>query len=62
MVEFLYEENGGIPGDLVLPTIEGIKEELSKFLIAKIIKGKTSCSQEDAQKIHLPENGFFFRN
>ena len=38
-VEFLYEENGGIPGDLVLPTIEDVKEEMSKFTIDKIKKG-----------------------
>ena len=38
-MEFLYEENGGIPGDLVLPTIEDVKEEMSKFTIAKIKKG-----------------------
>ena len=38
-VEFLYEENGGIPGDLVLPTIEDVKEEMSKFTMDKIKKG-----------------------
>ena len=35
-VEFLYEENGGIPRDLHLPTVEDIKEEMSKFSIAKL--------------------------
>ncbi|XP_062371736.1 probable E3 ubiquitin-protein ligase HECTD4 isoform X2 [Sardina pilchardus] len=36
-VEFLYEENGGIP--LYLPTIEDIKEEANKFTIDKVRKG-----------------------
>ena len=40
-VEFLYEENGGIPRDLHLPTIEDIKEELAKFTIDHIHKGIT---------------------
>lgn len=38
-VEFLYEENGGIPRDLYLPTIEDIKEEANKFTIDKVRKG-----------------------
>ncbi|KAJ8312853.1 hypothetical protein KUTeg_010226 [Tegillarca granosa] len=38
-VEFLYEENGGIPGDLHLPTIDDIKEELAKFTIERVRKG-----------------------
>lgn len=36
-VEFLYEENGGIP--LYLPTIEDIKDEANKFTIDKVRKG-----------------------
>ena len=40
-VEFLYEENGGIPRDLHLPTLEDIKEELSKFTIERVHKGTT---------------------
>lgn len=40
-VEFLYEENGGIPRDLHLPTIENIKEDLAKFTIEKVKKGTT---------------------
>ncbi|KAJ3603715.1 hypothetical protein NHX12_028456 [Muraenolepis orangiensis] len=40
-VEFLYEENGGIPRDLYLPTIEDIKEEANKFTIDKVRKGLT---------------------
>ncbi|XP_026795565.1 probable E3 ubiquitin-protein ligase HECTD4 isoform X2 [Pangasianodon hypophthalmus] len=40
-VEFLYEENGGIPRDLYLPTIEDIKDEASKFTIDKVRKGLT---------------------
>ena len=46
-VEFLYEENGGIPRDLHLPTLEDIKEELCKFSIDRIKKGQSviiSCS------------------
>ena len=39
-VEFLYEENGGIPRDLHLPTVEDIKEELSKFTIERLRKGQ----------------------
>ena len=42
-VEFLYEENGGIPRDLYLPTIEDIKDEANKFTIDKVRKG-TSAS------------------
>ena len=40
-VEFLYEENGGIPKDLHLPTVEDIKEELSKFSIDRLKKGQS---------------------
>lgn len=40
-VEFLYEENGGVPRDLYLPTIEDIKDEANKFTIDKVRKGLT---------------------
>ncbi|XP_043924358.1 probable E3 ubiquitin-protein ligase HECTD4 isoform X2 [Protopterus annectens] len=40
-VEFLYEENGGIPRDLYLPTIEDIKDEANKFTADKVRKGLT---------------------
>ncbi|XP_022104608.1 probable E3 ubiquitin-protein ligase HECTD4 isoform X2 [Acanthaster planci] len=40
-VEFLYEENGGMPRDLHLPTIEDIKTEAAKFTIDKVRKGTT---------------------
>ncbi|TSW08319.1 putative E3 ubiquitin-protein ligase HECTD4 [Bagarius yarrelli] len=40
-VEFLYEENGGIPRDLYLPNIEDIKDEASKFTTDKVRKGLT---------------------
>ncbi|XP_043571193.1 probable E3 ubiquitin-protein ligase HECTD4 [Chiloscyllium plagiosum] len=40
-VEFLYEENGGIPRDLYLPTIEDIKDEANKFTTDKVRKGLT---------------------
>ena len=35
-VEFLYEENGGIPKDLHLPTMDDVKAELGKFTISKV--------------------------
>ncbi|XP_059095573.1 probable E3 ubiquitin-protein ligase HECTD4 [Tigriopus californicus] len=38
-VEFLYEENGGIPADVHLPTIEDMKEELLKLSIDQIKRG-----------------------
>ena len=38
-VEFLYEENGGMPRDLHLPTIDDIKKELAKFTIERVRKG-----------------------
>ena len=38
-VEFLYEENGGMPRDLNLPTIDDIKDELAKFTIERVRKG-----------------------
>jgi E3 ubiquitin-protein ligase HECTD4 len=40
-VEFLYEENGGMPRDLLLPTIDDIKQELAKFTIDRVRKGTT---------------------
>ncbi|XP_030623120.1 LOW QUALITY PROTEIN: probable E3 ubiquitin-protein ligase HECTD4 [Chanos chanos] len=40
-VEFLYEENGGIPRDLYLPTIDDIKDEANKFTVDKVRKGLT---------------------
>jgi hypothetical protein len=48
-VEFLYEENGGIPNDLVLPTIDDVKEEMSKFTIDKIRKGDMVSLKEPTQ-------------
>ncbi|XP_033101041.1 probable E3 ubiquitin-protein ligase HECTD4 [Anneissia japonica] len=38
-VEFLYEENGGMPRDLHLPTMEDIKAEAAKFSVDKVRKG-----------------------
>ena len=34
-VDFLYEDNGGRPKDLVLPTLDDIKEDLAKFTIGQ---------------------------
>jgi E3 ubiquitin-protein ligase HECTD4 len=39
-VEFLYEENGGIPRDLHLPTLDDVKAEMSKFTIDKLKRGQ----------------------
>ena len=38
-VEFLYEENGGIPKDLHLPTMDDVKADLGKFNISHVKKG-----------------------
>ena len=35
-VEFLYEENGGTPKDLHLPTMDDVKAELGRFTINKV--------------------------
>ena len=32
-VDFLYEDNGGRPKDLMLPTLDDIKEDLAKFTV-----------------------------
>ena len=42
-VEFLYEENGGIPRDLHLPTLDDVKEEHNKVTADRIKKGHTEC-------------------
>ena len=34
-VEFLYEENGGVPRDLHLPTLEDIKVCLFRFFLSQ---------------------------
>ncbi|GAB6029828.1 putative E3 ubiquitin-protein ligase HTD4 [Chamberlinius hualienensis] len=39
-VEYLYEENGGIPRDLHLPTIEDIKEDMSRISLDRLKKGQ----------------------
>ena len=46
-VEFLYEENGGIPRDLHLPTMDDVKAELGKFTISKVKKGSAVVVQKD---------------
>ena len=38
-VEFLYEENGGAPGDLHFPNMEEIKADLQKFSIGHLQSG-----------------------
>ena len=47
-VEFLYEENGGMPRDLHLPTIDDIREELAKFTIDRVRKGTTVVIRSEA--------------
>ena len=54
-VEFLYEENGGMPRDLHLPTIEDIKEELAKFTIERVRKGTTVVIRLPPGGILLPK-------
>lgn len=46
-VEFLYEENGGIPKDLGLPTMDDVKAELGKFTISRIRKGSAVVIQKE---------------
>ncbi len=46
-VEFLYEENGGIPKDLRLPTMDDVKAELGKFTISRIRKGSAVVVQKE---------------
>ena len=43
-VEFLYEENGGTPKDLHLPTMEDVKADLGKFTISKVRACSSNCS------------------
>lgn len=70
-VEFLYEENGGIPRDLYLPTIEDIKDEANKFTIDKVRKGTKEtlscmckitwdkCMPNECDAIELHDNLLF---
>ena len=46
-VEFLYEENGGIPKDLHLPTMDDVKAELGKFTISRVRKGSAVVVQRE---------------
>ena len=46
-VEFLYEENGGTPKDLRLPTMDDVKAELGKFTVSRIRKGSAVVVQRD---------------
>ncbi len=46
-VEFLYEENGGIPRDLHLPTMEDVKADLGKFTISHVKKGSVVVIQKE---------------
>lgn len=46
-VEFLYEENGGIPRDLRLPTMDDVKADLGKFTISHVKKGSVVVIHKD---------------
>ena len=46
-VEFLYEENGGIPRDLHLPTMDDVKADLGKFTISRVKKDSVVVVQKD---------------
>lgn len=46
-VEFLYEENGGIPKDLHLPTMDDVKADLGKFTISHVKKGSVVVIQKE---------------
>ena len=46
-VEFLYEENGGIPKDLHLPTMDDVKAELGKFTISRVRKSSAVVVQKE---------------
>ena len=39
-VEFLYEEQGGLPRDLNLPTLDDVREELQRFSIDRLRRGQ----------------------
>uniref|UniRef100_A0A1X7UQ08 HECT domain-containing protein n=1 Tax=Amphimedon queenslandica TaxID=400682 RepID=A0A1X7UQ08_AMPQE len=46
-VEFLYEENGGLPRDLHLPSMDDVKADLEKFTINRIKKGSAVVIQKE---------------
>ena len=46
-VDFLYEDNGGRPKDLMLPTLDDIKEDLAKFTVDRLRTGMTVVIKPD---------------
>jgi E3 ubiquitin-protein ligase HECTD4 len=38
-VEFLYEETGGMPADLRLPTLDDVKEDMTRITIDSVKRG-----------------------
>lgn len=46
-VEFLYEENGGTPRDLHLPTMDDVKADLGKFTMSRAKKGSVVVVQKE---------------
>jgi E3 ubiquitin-protein ligase HECTD4 len=56
-VEFLYEENGGIPRDLHLPTLVEVKADMEKFTIGRLHKGMPVGIQALDNSGSLPKFG-----
>ena len=51
-VEFLYEENGGVPGELKLPDIDDVKKDLLTLSIEKMRPGMiVNISEHDLQPL-----------
>lgn len=46
-VEFLYEENGGVPRDLHFPTLDDVKADLERFSIDRLRKGQAVVVKSD---------------
>ncbi|XP_014675681.1 PREDICTED: LOW QUALITY PROTEIN: probable E3 ubiquitin-protein ligase HECTD4 [Priapulus caudatus] len=53
-VEFLYEENGGMPRDLHLPNIDDIKEEAAKVTVDRVHKGMAVVIQNPGSTVLPP--------
>lgn len=56
-VEFLYEENGGIPRDLHLPTLVEVKADTEKFTIGRLHKGMSVVIRSLDNSGSLPKFG-----
>ena len=51
-VEFLYEENGGLPTDLKLPDVDDVKKDLLTLSIEKLRPGMIVCITKDQDVQH----------